>query len=200
MVGSMVIMGRSDDNIVYDMLQNKFNNIDISEHIYNFYLIAKYFNNGSLNNYNTYLFIDKFINNESYVDFILSKINFKNMLNIYFLEKLFINKEVMFKILNKMPSIIKYLKYNYRNDKDIITSVCIKDIHLFKYASHDIKNNDDFILHMIDININTFLYLDEEKKGKYEIALRAIKKNPNIILFLPDNMRNNSDINNYIKK
>ena len=53
---------------------------------------------------------------------------------------------------------------------------------------------------MIDININTFLYLDEEKKGKYEIALRAIKKNPNILLFLPDNMRNNSDINNYIKK
>jgi len=181
------------NNDVFILINKKFTNIDISEHIYNFYLILKYFN-GYLNTYNTNLFLTRFIDNDFYTNMILDRLDYRNNFNIYYLKKLFNNEKIITKILNKMPLIISHLNYAYRNNENIIKNLCSKDIYLFRYASNSLKTNIDFILKMLDLNINIYLYIDENLKSNFEIALKAVKKNPHILIFLPDNLRNNSII------
>lgn len=181
------------NNEVLLLINAKFSNVDISEHIYNFYLILKYFN-GYLNTYNTNLFLIRFIDNDYYANLILDRIDYNNSFNIYYLKKLLNGEKMVFKVLNKMPLIISHLNYNYRNNEKIMSNLCSNDVYLFKHASHNLKTNIDFILKMIDLNINIYLYIDENLKANYDIALKAVIKNPHILIFLPDSLRNNSNI------
>ena len=114
-----------DNNYILMILKKLFNNNDIINHIYDLYLIDIYFNK-NINNKSIQLFKKRFINNNEIIDKIVKTIK-PNYFNIINIKKLLLTEEITLKFLDKMPIIIKYLNYNYKNNKELILSICKKD-------------------------------------------------------------------------
>jgi hypothetical protein len=184
----------NDNNLILMILMKKFNkNMDIIDHIYNFYLIDKYFGQKTINNKSIQLFKNKFINDKENIERIINIIN-PNYLNIYFIKKLLLSDELTFKFLEKMPILIKFLNYNYKNNKELILSICKIDKTLIKYASNELKSDIDFIDKMIDIYPASIYYAKKELRDNYNLALKAIEKDGDVIEYLSERLRNNNEI------
>jgi hypothetical protein len=186
-------MKMMDNNLILMILIKKFNNMDIINNIYNFYLIDKYFGQTTINNKSIQLFKNKFINDKENIERIIKIIN-PNYLNIYYIKKLLISDEITLKFLNKIPILIKFLNYNYKNNKEIILSICKIDKTLIKYASNELKSDFDFMNKMIDIYPASIYYAKKELKDNYELALKAIQKDGDVIEYLSERLRNNNEI------
>jgi hypothetical protein len=184
----------NNNNLILMILMKKFNkNMDIIDHIYNFYLIDKYFGQTTINNKSIQLFKNKFINDKINIERIINIIN-PNYLNIYYIKKLLLSDELTFKFLEKMPVLIKFLNYNYKNNKELILSICKIDKTLIKYASNELKSDIDFIDKMIDIYPASIYYAKKELRDNYNLALKAIEKDGDVIEYLSERLRNNNEI------
>jgi hypothetical protein len=156
-------------------------------------LIDKYFGGITINNKSIQLFLNKFNNDKENIDRIIKIIN-PNFLNIYYIKKLLISDKITLKFLQKIPILIKFLNYNYKNNKDIILSICKIDKTLIKYASNNLKSDIDFIDKMIDIYPASIYYAKKELKDNYELALKAVEKDGDVIEYLSERLRNNNKI------
>jgi hypothetical protein len=181
-----------DNNFILMILMKKFNNMDVIKHIYDLYLIDKYFDK-NINYKSIQLFKNRFINDIDKIDKIV-KIIKPNYFNIINIKKLLLTDEITIKFLEKMPIIIKYLNYNYKNNKELILSICKKDETLIKYASNELKSDIDFIDKMIDIYPASIYYANKELKDNYDLALKAVNKDGDVIEYLSENLRNNKQI------
>jgi len=166
--------------MVLHLIKKKIKNDDIALHIYNLYLISKYYEKGLLTEHNTNLFLFKFSNDEYYTNLILSKINFNNYNNNNYIKKIITNENIALKILIKNPNIIKNLDYTYKNNKTIISNICLNNSYYFKFASKELKNNINFILYLLEINIFIYFFIDDNLKNNNDI-IKIIKINPLII-------------------
>jgi hypothetical protein len=153
-------------------------NDDIAYHIYNLYIISKKFERGTLTLSNTKLFLDKYIKDEYYTNIILNKINFKNNFNIINIKKLFINDDIIIKILKYNPAIIKHLDYKYKNNPIIINNICLYNSYYFKFASNNLKNDINFIINLLDINFFIYFFIDDELKKNKDIIIKINKSYP----------------------
>ena len=181
-----------DNNYILMILKKLFNNNDIINNIYDIYLIDKYFDK-NINNKSIQLFKNRFINDEEKIDKIV-KIIKPNYFNIINIKKLLLTEEITLKFLEKMPIIIKYLNYNYKNNKELILSICKKDESLIKYASHELKSDKDFIDKMIDIYPASIYYAEKELKDNFDLGLKAVNKDGDVIEYLSERLRNNNEI------
>jgi len=161
------------------------NNDDISYHIYNLYLIEKYFDDNDINK-QINLFLNYFINKKDYWFIILNKIKFKqlSLTSLMKIERLFINDEIIKFILSKNPNIIRILTNKYRNNELIIEKLCYYNSFYFKFASPTLKVNIKFILRLLDINIYVYFYIDDNLKLNKEIIKKIREINPTILLLI----------------
>lgn len=187
----------NDIYVVY-ILKKIINNYDIIDKIYNIYIIDKYYNE-NLTNKSIKLFKNKYMNDNYYINIIINTIK-PNYYNIYYIKQLLITDEIIFKIVNKIPILIKSLSYKYRNNKELILSICKKDNTLIKYASFELKNNYDFINEMINIYPASLYYASNELKDNYTLALKAVNIDGDIFEYLSERLRNNNDIYNIALK
>lgn len=179
------------DNKILLILKRIFTD-DISIYIFNIYLIDKYFSK-NLNNKSIELYKHKFMNN-NYSNIIINKIN-DNYGNLFYIKKLIlIDNTITIKILDKIPILIKYLDYEYKNNEEIFIKIIKKDNSIIKYASQELKGNKDFIGKMIDVFPASIYYAKKELRDDYELALRAIKLDGDIIEYLSPQLRNNNEI------
>jgi len=177
------------DNYILMILRRKFNN-DICNYIFNIYLINKYFSK-NLNNKSIDLFTNKFKNNRNEI---INNIN-DNYGNLYFIKKLIlIDNSITIKIIERMPIIIKYLDYEYKNNEKLFYEIIKKDNSLIKYASQELKSNKEFMRKMIDVFPASIYYAKKELKDDYELALRAVKLDGDVIEYLSPELRNNYEI------
>jgi len=181
-----------DNNFILMILMKKFNNMDIIKHIYDLYLIDKYFSE-NLNNKSIQLYKNKFMNT-NYSNIIINKINY-NYLSLHFIKKLvIIDNTLTLRFLDKIPILIKYLDYSYKNNEEVFIKIIRKDNSLIKYASQELKGNREFIGKMIDVYPASIYYAKKELKDDYELALKAIKLDGDIIEYLSSRLRNNDEI------
>jgi hypothetical protein len=177
------------DNYILMILRRRFDR-DISNYIFNIYLIDKYFSK-NLNNKSIELFKNKFKNNRNEL---LNNIN-DNYGNLHFIKKLIlIDNSITIKIIEKMPIIIKYLDYEYKNNEKLFYEIIKKDNSLIKYASQELKSNKEFMRKMIDVFPASIYYAKKELKDDYELALRAVKLDGDVIEYLSPELRNNYEI------
>ena len=179
------------ENEVLLILKKLFTN-DISNYIFNIYLINKYFSE-NLNNKSIQLYKNKFMNT-NYSNIIINKINY-NYLSLHFIKKLvIIDNTLTLRFLDKIPILIKYLDYSYKNNEEVFIKIIRKDNSLIKYASQELKGNREFIGKMIDVYPASIYYAKKELKDDYELALKAIKLDGDIIEYLSSRLRNNDEI------
>ena len=126
-----------NDDIILMTIMKKFNNIDVINNIYDYYLIDKYFGE-TINNKSIQLFKNRFIHNKDKIEKI-TKIIKPKIFNIINIKKLLLNDEITIKFLEKIPILIKYLNYSYKNNKELILTICKIDKTLIKYASNELK-------------------------------------------------------------
>jgi hypothetical protein len=177
------------DNYILMILRRKFNN-DICNYIFNIYLINKYFSK-NLNNKSIDLFTNKFKNNRNEI---INNIN-DNYGNLYFIKKLLlIDNSITVKIIEKIPSIMRFLDYEYKNNEELFLKIIKKDNSIIKYASNELKSNKKFMERMIDIFPASIYYAKKELKDDYDLALRAIKLDGDVIEYLSPELRNNDEI------
>jgi RecG-like helicase len=181
-----------DDNYILMILMKLFNNNDIINNIYDFYLIDKYFDK-NINNKSIQLFKKRFINNNDKIEKIVKTIK-PNYFNIININKILLTEEITIKFLEQMPILIKNLNYNYKNNKNLIISICKKDPTLIKYASHELKSDKDFINKMIDIYPSSIYYAKKELKDDFDLALKAVSRDGDVIEYLSERLRNNHEI------
>lgn len=155
-------------------------NDDIAHHIYNLYLIKKYFQ-GTVNDTNINLFLNYFKNKRDYWNFIFSSLNF-NKIDIS-IKRLIINDEILKIIIHKNPNIIRILDNHHRNNEMVIREVCYNNSYFFKYASPALKFNINFILKLLEINSFIYFFIDDKLKSNNDIIEKIKKINP-FILFL----------------
>lgn len=156
-------------------------NDDVANHIYNLYLIEKYFNNRNIdNNLKINLFLNYFKTKKDYWYIIFDYFNFNKIDNS--LERLLINDEILKIIINKNPNIIRILNNTYRNNELIIKELCYINSYYFKYASSKLKLNINFIMKLLDINIYIYFFIDEKLKTNNDIISKIKKINPYILL------------------
>jgi hypothetical protein len=183
------------DNYILMILKRKFNN-DISNYIFNIYLIDKYFSK-NLNNKSIKLFKIKFKNNRNEI---IDEINY-NYSNLYFIKKLIlIDNSITLKIIERMPEIIRYLDYNYKNNEEIFIKIIKRDNSLIKYASQELKSNKKFMERMIDVFPASIYYAKKELKEDYELGLKAVKLDGDVIEYLSPELRTNEEIIKIAKK
>ena len=194
------IINKKMDNEILIILKRLFTN-DISNYIFDIYLIDKYFT-GNLNNTCIKLYKHKYLNS-NYSDIIINKIT-DNFSNFYFIKKLiFIDNTITIKIISKIPTLIRYLDYEYKNNEELLSIIIKKDNSLIKYASNELKANKEFMRKMIDVFPASIYYAKKELRDDYELALKAVKLDGDIIEYLSDRLKNNdeiikiSKINNY---
>jgi hypothetical protein len=179
------------ENKILLILKKLFTN-DISNYIFNIYLIDKYFSE-NLNNKSIQLYKNKFMNT-NYSNIIINKINY-NYLSLHFIKKLvIIDNTLTLRFLDKIPILIKYLDYSYKNNEEVFIKIIRKDNSLIKYASQELKGNREFIGKMIDVYPASIYYAKKELKDDYELALKAIKLDGDIIEYLSSRLRNNDEI------
>lgn len=179
------------ENEILLILKKLFTN-DISNYIFNIYLIDKYFSE-NLNNKSIQLYKNKFMNT-NYSNIIINKINY-NYLSLHFIKKLvIIDNTLTLRFLDKIPILIKYLDYTYKNNEEVFIKIIRKDNSLIKYASQELKGNREFIGKMIDVYPASIYYAKKELKDDYELALKAIKLDGDIIEYLSSRLRNNDEI------
>ena len=179
------------ENEILLILKKLFTN-DISNYIFNIYLINKYFSE-NLNNKSIQLYKNKFMNT-NYSNIIINKINY-NYLSLHFIKKLvIIDNTLTLRFLDKIPILIKYLDYTYKNNEEVFIKIIRKDNSLIKYASQELKGNREFIGKMIDVYPASIYYAKKELKDDYELALKAIKLDGDIIEYLSSRLRNNDEI------
>ena len=155
-------------------------NDDIANHIYNLYLIKKYFH-GSINDKIINLFLNYFKNKRDYWSLIFESLNLNKVdENI---KRLIINDEILMIIIRKNPHIIRILDRNHRNDEMIISEVCHNKSYLFKYASPSLRFNIKFILKLLEIDEYIYFFIDDKLKSNIDIIEKIKKINP-FILFL----------------
>lgn len=183
---------------VYYILKKIINNDDIIEKIFNIYMIDKYYNK-NLSNKSIYFFKTKYSNSNYYTNIIINMIK-PNYFNIHYIKQLLITEEISIKIINKIPILIKNLSYKYKNDKDLMLSICKKDNSLIKYASYELKNNNDFMNKMIDIFPASIYYASNELKDNYGLALKAVSLDGDTIEYISERLRNNNYIYNIALK
>lgn len=186
------------DNYISMMLKRKFTN-DIYIYIYNIYLIDKYFVD-NLNNTSIRLFKYKFKNNDNYSNLIINKINY-NYHSLPFIKKLiFIDNTITIRIISKIPILIRYLDYEYKNNETIIEIITKKDNSLIKYASQELKSNKEFMGKMIDVYPASIYYAKKELRDDFDLALKAVKLDGDTIEYISDRLRNNNEIIEISKK
>jgi len=158
--------------MILTLIKKIINNDDIAIHIYNIYLIKKNYNNGLLNLNNTNLILNRFINDNYYINLIIEKINFKNNIyNIYLIKKILNKNEMIInKIIKKYPLIIKDLDFKYRNNPNIIKDICFYNSYYFKFASNNLKKDVNFIINLLDINIFIYFFIDDNLKKNKDIV------------------------------
>lgn len=157
-------------------------NDDISLHIYNIYLIIKYYKSNNINlNKKINLFINYFLNKRDYWHLIFNYWNLNKIDNS--IEKIIVNEEILKIIINKNPNIIRILNNKYRNNELIIKELCYYNSYYFKYASQSLKFNINFILKLLEINIYIYFFIDDTLKLNKDIISKINKINP-FILFL----------------
>jgi hypothetical protein len=180
------------DNYILMILKRKFTN-DIYNYIFDIYLIDKYFS-GNLNNTSLRLYKNKFMNNDYYSNIIINKINY-NYFSLPLIKKLImIDNTITIKLLKRIPILIRYLDYEYKNNEELILNIIKKDKSLIKYASQELKGNKDFIRKMIDIYPASIYYAKKELKDDYELALKAVKLDGDVYEFLSERLKNNDEI------
>ena len=112
------------ENEILLILKKLFTN-DISNYIFNIYLINKYFSE-NLNNKSIQLYKNKFMNT-NYSNIIINKINY-NYLSLHFIKKLvIIDNTLTLRFLDKIPILIKYLDYTYKNNEEVFIKIIRKD-------------------------------------------------------------------------
>jgi hypothetical protein len=179
------------DNNILIILKRLFTN-DISNYIFDIYLIDKYFS-GNLNNTSIKLYKHKYMNS-NYSNIIINKINY-NYLSLHFIKKLIlIDNTITIKIISKIPILIRYLDYEYKNNEELLSIIIKKDNSLIKYASNELKANKEFIGKMIDVFPASIYYAKKELRDDYELALKAVKLDGDVIEYLSDRLRNNDEI------
>lgn len=179
------------DNYILMILKRLFTN-DIYNYIFDIYLIDKYFS-ANLNNTSIRLFKNKYMNN-NYSDKIINKINY-NFISLHFIKKLIlIDNTLTIRFLSKMPILIRYLDYEYRNNEEIIEIITKIDNSLIKYASQELKSKKEFMAKMIDIYPASINYAKKELKDDYDLAIKAVKLDGDVIEYLSDRLRNNNEI------
>lgn len=181
-----------NDDIILMTIMKKFNNIDVINNIYDYYLIDKYFGE-TINNKSIQLFKNRFIHNKDKIEKI-TKIIKPKIFNIINIKKLLLNDEITLKFLEKIPILIKYLNYSYKNNKELILTICKIDKTLIKYASNELKSDIDFMDKMIDIYPASIYYAKKELRDNYDLGMKAIKKDGDVIEYLSERLRNNNEI------
>lgn len=166
--------------MVYSLIKTIIKNEDVSLHIYNYYLILKYFKNKELTKKRINLFLNYFKNKSEYYDFIIDNIYITSNL----IRKIIINDEILTKIIRKYPNAIKYLDDKYKNNEIIIKEVCYYNSSYFKYASNELKLNINFILKLLEINIYIYFFIDETLKTNIAIHKKIKSLNPFILKLL----------------
>lgn len=157
-------------------------NDDIAVHIYNLYLISKYFKGKVVNNTNTNLFLNYFRNKKDYWKLIFENLNFNKIDNS--INRLIINDDILQIIIKKNPNIIRILDNCHRNNEIVIQDLCRKNSYFFKYASSGLKININFILKLLEINIFIYFFIDDNLKSNKEIIQKIKKINPFILLLI----------------
>ena len=177
------------DNYILMILRRKFNN-DIANYIFNIYLIDKYFSKNL-----SYISIELFkIKLKNYRTQIINKINYNNS-NLFFIKKIIIiDNSFTIEIIKKMPDIIRYVDYQYKNNPDIFIKIIKNNNSLIKYASQELKSNKEFMTKMIDVFPASIYYAKKELKDDYELGLKAVKLDGDVIEYLSDRLKNNNEI------
>ena len=177
-------------------------NFEIGDSYVQYNLVDFEYFTGNLNNTCIKLYKHKYLNNY-YSDIIINKIT-DNFSNFYFIKKLiFIDNTITIKIISKIPTLIRYLDYEYKNNEELLSIIIKKDNSLIKYASNELKANKEFMRKMIDVFPASIYYAKKELRDDYELALKAVKLDGDIIEYLSDRVKNNdeiikiSKINNY---
>jgi hypothetical protein len=163
--------------MVLCLIKNIIKNDDVSLHIYNLYLIIKYYKNKELNKKRINLFLNYFKNKPEYYDFIFDNLHISSNL----IRKIIVNTEILDIIIKKHPNVIKYLDDNYKNNEIIIKQVCYHNSSYFKYASDELKFNIGFILKLLEINIYIYFFIDETLKHNIDINKKIKSLNPFIL-------------------
>jgi hypothetical protein len=166
--------------MVYSLIKTIIKNEDVALHIYNYYLIIKYFKNKELTKKRINLFLNYFKNKSEYYDYIIDNIYITSNL----IRKIIINDEILTKIIRKYPNAIKYLDDKYKNNEIIIKEVCYYNSSYFKYASNELKFNINFILKLLEINIYIYFFIDETLKTNIAIHKKIKSLNPFILKLL----------------
>lgn len=156
-------------------------NDDIATHIYNLYLISKYFK-GTVNDINSNLFLNYFRNKKDYWNLIFENLNLNKIDNN--INRLIINDDILKIIIKKNPNIIRILDNHHRNNEIIIQDLCRYNSYFFKYASTTLKFNIAFILKLLEINIFIYFFIDDKLKSNKEIIEKIKKINPFILLLI----------------
>jgi len=163
--------------MVLCLIKNIIKNDDVSLHIYNLYLIIKYYKNKELNKKRINLFLNHFKNKPEYYDFIFDNLHISSNL----IRKIIVNTEILDIIIKKHPNVIKYLDDNYKNNEIVIKKVCYHNSSYFKYASNELKFNIAFILKLLEINIYIYFFIDETLKHNIDINKKIKSLNPFIL-------------------
>jgi hypothetical protein len=179
------------DNHVLISLKKIFNNDDIIDKIYNYYILDKYFSK-KLNYTSTKIFKQFYLKNDFV--FLCSKIINPHYLNIYFIKKMLISDNVISIFLNNIPTLIQYLPYRYKNDKKLMLLLCKKDRIVIRYASKELRSDYDFINELIDFYPSVIYYASDKLKDNYELALKCVKTDGDTIEYISQRLRNNIEI------
>ncbi len=163
--------------MVYCLIKIIIKNEDVALHIYNYYLIMKYFKNKELTKKRINLFLNYFKNKPEYYDFIIDNIYITS--NI--IRKIIINDTILTKIIKKYPNAIKFLDDKDKNNEIVIKEVCYYNSSYFKYASNELKFNINFILKLLEINIYIYFFIDETLKTNSDINKKIKMINPFIL-------------------
>jgi hypothetical protein len=185
------------DNHVLLSLKKKFNNNDIIEKIYIYYILEKYFSK-NLNYTSIKIFETLYLKNDFV--FLCSKIINPHCLNIFFIKKMLINDDVILVFLNNMPWLIQYLPYKYKNDKKIMLLLCKKDRNIIRYASNDLRANYEFINELIDFYPSIIYYAHNKLKDNYELGLKCVSIDGDTFEYLSPRLRNNIEIKSIANK
>lgn len=163
--------------MVYSLIKTIIKNDDIALHIYNYYLIIKYFKNKELTKKRINLFLNYFKTKTEYYDFIIDNIYITS--NI--IKKIIVNDLILVKIIKKHPNVIKFLDEKDKNNEMIIKEVCYYNSYYFKYASNELKLNINFILKLLEINIYVYFFIDETLRTNIDINKKIKALNPFIL-------------------
>jgi len=185
------------DNYILLSLKRKFDNNDIIDKIYNYYILDKYFSR-KLTYTSTIIFKQLYLKNDFV--FLCSKIINPHYLNIYFIKKMLISDDLIIIFLNNMPKLIQYLPYKYKNDKKIMLLLCKKDRTVIRYASKELISDYNFINELIDFYPSVIYYANNKLKDNYDLALKCVSIDGDTIEYLSPRLRNNIEIQTIANK